>query len=220
MLWGKGLSCVILPSASFQRKQRTSENSSVGRAQPCQGWGREFESRFSLNEKPSTTGGFFYWWQGFHHARKNHHRPRHHLTAFPKVRTKHGRQFCFVKLAKNLQRFDEVSPRHSSNLFPLDSLRAVTYVLSKVDVCLRSDLRFSSHLLDHSNIIWACCPKKKHAGRKIHAISKFFIVHSRDSTESVKTAIKSAVAHGDSVSRRWIRVRVSRGDVFNQYYQI
>lgn len=25
-----------------------SENSSVGRAQPCQGWGRGFESRFSL----------------------------------------------------------------------------------------------------------------------------------------------------------------------------
>ena len=24
------------------------ENSSVGRAQPCQGWGRGFESRFSL----------------------------------------------------------------------------------------------------------------------------------------------------------------------------
>jgi hypothetical protein len=24
------------------------ENSSVDRAQPCQGWGREFESRFSL----------------------------------------------------------------------------------------------------------------------------------------------------------------------------
>ena len=24
-------------------------NSSVGRAQPCQGWGREFESRFPLN---------------------------------------------------------------------------------------------------------------------------------------------------------------------------
>ena len=28
-----------------------SENSSVGRAQPCQGWGREFESRFSLKVK-------------------------------------------------------------------------------------------------------------------------------------------------------------------------
>ena len=27
---------------------RKSENSSVGRAQPCQGWGRGFESRFSL----------------------------------------------------------------------------------------------------------------------------------------------------------------------------
>ena len=25
------------------------ENSSVGRAQPCQGWGREFESRLPLN---------------------------------------------------------------------------------------------------------------------------------------------------------------------------
>jgi hypothetical protein len=25
------------------------ESSSVGRAQPCQGWGREFESRLSLN---------------------------------------------------------------------------------------------------------------------------------------------------------------------------
>ena len=28
-------------------------NSSVGRAQPCQGWGREFESRFPL--KPKST---------------------------------------------------------------------------------------------------------------------------------------------------------------------
>ena len=27
---------------------RNRENSSVGRAQPCQGWGRGFESRFSL----------------------------------------------------------------------------------------------------------------------------------------------------------------------------
>ena len=26
-------------------------NSSVGRAQPCQGWGREFESRFPLRER-------------------------------------------------------------------------------------------------------------------------------------------------------------------------
>ena len=29
-------------------KQTERENSSVGRAQPCQGWGRGFESRFSL----------------------------------------------------------------------------------------------------------------------------------------------------------------------------
>ena len=27
-------------------------NSSVGRAQPCQGWGREFESRFPLQSEP------------------------------------------------------------------------------------------------------------------------------------------------------------------------
>ncbi len=32
------------------------ENSSVGRAQPCQGWGREFESRFSLWIKSSDGG--------------------------------------------------------------------------------------------------------------------------------------------------------------------
>ena len=41
------------------------ENSSVGRAQPCQGWGREFESRFSLKVEglpfgsPSFILGFF-----------------------------------------------------------------------------------------------------------------------------------------------------------------
>ena len=30
------------------RRDAKCENSSVGRAQPCQGWGRGFESRFSL----------------------------------------------------------------------------------------------------------------------------------------------------------------------------
>jgi hypothetical protein len=30
-------------------EKRISESSSVGRAQPCQGWGREFESRLSLD---------------------------------------------------------------------------------------------------------------------------------------------------------------------------
>ena len=35
----------------------TSESSSVGRAQPCQGWGREFESRFPLQfERGSPCG--------------------------------------------------------------------------------------------------------------------------------------------------------------------
>ena len=33
-------------------------NSSVGRAQPCQGWGREFESRFPLNKNPELSGFF------------------------------------------------------------------------------------------------------------------------------------------------------------------
>jgi hypothetical protein len=33
-------------------KQEICENSSAGRAQPCQGWGREFESRFSLKKRP------------------------------------------------------------------------------------------------------------------------------------------------------------------------
>gem|GEM_PF-4017806 len=36
-------------------------NSSVGRAQPCQGWGREFESRFPLRNRksPGIHRGFF-----------------------------------------------------------------------------------------------------------------------------------------------------------------
>ena len=29
-------------------RRKSGGNSSVGRAQPCQGWGREFESRFPL----------------------------------------------------------------------------------------------------------------------------------------------------------------------------
>ena len=36
-------------------------NSSVGRAQPCQGWGREFEPRFPLTKKhPFFKGCFFF----------------------------------------------------------------------------------------------------------------------------------------------------------------
>ena len=51
---------LFLPLLSMKRLQAmgfgvnspsASENSSVGRAQPCQGWGREFESRFSLNRQ-------------------------------------------------------------------------------------------------------------------------------------------------------------------------
>ena len=38
-----------------------SGNSSVGRAQPCQGWGREFESRFPLQvTNPASRRGVFY----------------------------------------------------------------------------------------------------------------------------------------------------------------
>src|SRR5690606_39397186 len=35
-------------TAGFTEGRPTCGNSSVGRAQPCQGWGREFESRFPL----------------------------------------------------------------------------------------------------------------------------------------------------------------------------
>ena len=38
-----------ISSLTFDRQAIDNrENSSVGRAQPCQGWGRGFESRFSL----------------------------------------------------------------------------------------------------------------------------------------------------------------------------
>jgi hypothetical protein len=43
----------------------SSENSSVGRAQPCQGWGREFESRFSLNKSLPFRGAFFVFTDNF-----------------------------------------------------------------------------------------------------------------------------------------------------------
>ena len=35
---------------SLLRNAKQCGNSSVGRAQPCQGWGREFESRFPLHD--------------------------------------------------------------------------------------------------------------------------------------------------------------------------
>ena len=38
-------------------RRKSGGNSSVGRAQPCQGWGREIESRFPLKENPFV--GFF-----------------------------------------------------------------------------------------------------------------------------------------------------------------
>ena len=44
-------------------------NSSVGRAQPCQGWGREFESRFPLKRRKAVqTGCFFRLTRDLHEA--------------------------------------------------------------------------------------------------------------------------------------------------------
>ena len=40
---------VLLPNLGKDKKKQCG-NSSVGRAQPCQGWGREFESRFPLKQ--------------------------------------------------------------------------------------------------------------------------------------------------------------------------
>ena len=54
LLWGGSVNCdvgVRVSSSSHKQTQQTKSlcgNSSVGRAQPCQGWGREFESRFPL----------------------------------------------------------------------------------------------------------------------------------------------------------------------------
>ena len=38
-------------------RTKNCENSSAGRAQPCQGWGRGFESRFSLKKTTRPGGG-------------------------------------------------------------------------------------------------------------------------------------------------------------------
>ena len=46
---GKPYLCsAFRPWPTYGRRAGTCGNSSVGRAQPCQGWGREFESRFPL----------------------------------------------------------------------------------------------------------------------------------------------------------------------------
>ena len=49
--WLERLPCTQEVIGSTPIFSTTSENSSAGRAQPCQGWGREFESRFSLKDK-------------------------------------------------------------------------------------------------------------------------------------------------------------------------
>ena len=49
--------CSIEKSCTFAA-QFASGNSSVGRARPCQGRGREFESRFPLHKVPSEIGIF------------------------------------------------------------------------------------------------------------------------------------------------------------------
>ena len=40
--------CWFIENAYLCKRNQKRGNSSVGRAQPCQGWGREFESRFPL----------------------------------------------------------------------------------------------------------------------------------------------------------------------------
>ena len=48
---------VVTKTCNFWNKN--CGNSSVGRARPCQGRGREFESRFPLNKVPVVESGFF-----------------------------------------------------------------------------------------------------------------------------------------------------------------
>ncbi len=49
---------IFIVSLHRQKTNAYCGNSSVGRAQPCQGWGREFESRFPL-EIPMKIVGIF-----------------------------------------------------------------------------------------------------------------------------------------------------------------
>jgi hypothetical protein len=43
--------------SSNEKRKQICESSSVGRAQPCQGWGREFESRLPLKSQQSVEIG-------------------------------------------------------------------------------------------------------------------------------------------------------------------
>ncbi len=52
------LAKVGVASSSLVFRSKLSGNSSVGRARPCQGRGREFESRFPLHKVPIKIGIF------------------------------------------------------------------------------------------------------------------------------------------------------------------
>ena len=48
-----------LPLQSQTKRTGTCRSSSVGRAQPCQGWGREFEPRLLLQKKQVSSNADF-----------------------------------------------------------------------------------------------------------------------------------------------------------------
>ncbi len=161
----------------------TCENSSVGRAQPCQGWGREFESRFSLNEKPSTTGGFFY--RALRQQRKLHAKPC--ITMHAQIITKHGTMTVeffekdapktvanFVKLAKdgfyNGLKFHRVLPGFVAQGGCPDGIGSGGPGYT-IDCELDGDNQY--HDLGVLSMA--------HAGRNTGG-SQFFIVHSREAT--------------------------------------
>jgi hypothetical protein len=69
--------CIIVEKrCTFAASKLKRGNSSVGRARPCQGRGREFESRFPLQKNyPDAIGIFFKrklpeWWNGRHEGLK------------------------------------------------------------------------------------------------------------------------------------------------------
>ena len=70
------------------------ENSSVGRAQPCQGWGREFESRFSLIKSLPFRGAFFVVGhdplKALHHIEFSFYNVMHICAMNAKIHTDHG----------------------------------------------------------------------------------------------------------------------------------
>ena len=204
----------MLQKRTFFRVWWTSENSSVGRAQPCQGWGREFESRFSLNRKPSSAGGFFFYPEL---PQQRMIQSKTCITMHAKITTDRGTMTVeffendapktvanFVKLAKegfyNGLKFHRVIPGFVAQGGCPDGIGS-----GGPGYSIDCELDGENQYHDLGVLSMA------HAGRNTGG-SQFFLVHSRDSTAHLD---RNHTCFGKVTEGVDIVTQIKEGDTFS-----